>query len=297
LTGLKKNQDLSIEQMRGKIEFLYDKISVSRQCELLGLSRATLYYQSRGINEYNLKIMRLIDEQYLNTPFYGSRRMTALLQRKGYDVNRKRIRRLMVLMGIQAIYPGPNLSKACKEHEIYPYLLRELDINRPNQVWCSDITYIRLKSGFIYLVAIMDWFSRKVLSWEVSITLESDFCIRALERALMKYGKPEIFNTDQGVQFTCRNFIKVLKSQDIKISMDGKGRALDNIFIERLWRSLKYEEVYLKDYESVKVAVVNLRQYFDFYNHERLHQSLDYQTPEEVYISSINEQVEERKRA
>jgi len=297
LTGLKKNQDLSIEQMRGKIEFLNDKISVSRQCALLGLSRATLYYQSRGINEYNLKIMRLIDEQYLNTPFYGSRRMTALLQRKGYDVNRKRIRRLMVLMGIQAIYPGRNLSKACKEHEIYPYLLRELDIDRPNQVWCSDITYIRLKSGFIYLVAIMDWFSRRVLSWEVSISLESDFCIRALERALLKYGKPEIFNTDQGVQFTCKNFIKVLKSQNIKISMDGKGRALDNIFIERLWRSLKYEEVYLKDYESVKVAVVNLRQYFDFYNHERLHQSLDYRTPEEVYISSINEQVEERKRA
>jgi len=283
--------------MRGKIEFLNDKISVSRQCALLGLSRATLYYQSRGINEYNLKIMRLIDEQYLNTPFYGSRRMTALLQRKGYDVNRKRIRRLMVLMGIQAIYPGRNLSKACKEHEIYPYLLRELDIDRPNQVWCSDITYIRLKSGFIYLVAIMDWFSRRVLSWEVSISLESDFCIRALERALLKYGKPEIFNTDQGVQFTCKNFIKVLKSQNIKISMDGKGRALDNIFIERLWRSLKYEEVYLKDYESVKVAVVNLRQYFDFYNHERLHQSLDYRTPEEVYISSINEQVEERKRA
>lgn len=297
MTGLKKNQDLSIEQMRGKIEFLNDKISVSRQCALLGLSRATLYYQSRGINEYNLKIMRLIDEQYLNTPFYGSRRMTALLQRKGYDVNRKRIRRLMVLMGIQAIYPGRNLSKACKEHEIYPYLLRELDIDRPNQVWCSDITYIRLKSGFIYLVAIMDWFSRRVLSWEVSISLESDFCIRALERALLKYGKPEIFNTDQGVQFTCKNFIKVLKSQNIKISMDGKGRALDNIFIERLWRSLKYEEVYLKDYESVKVAVVNLRQYFDFYNHERLHQSLDYRTPEEVYISSINEQVEERKRA
>jgi putative transposase len=283
--------------MRGKIEFSNEDISISKQCELLGLARATLYYQPRDINEYNLKIMRLIDEQYLNTPFYGSRRMTAFLQRKGYNVNRKRIKRLMVLMGIQAIYPAPNLSKACKDHEFFPYLLRELDINRPNQVWCSDITYIRLNSGFIYLVAIMDWFSRKVLSWEVSITLESDFCVRALERALLKYGKPEIFNTDQGVQFTSKNFIKVLKSRNIKISMDGKGRALDNIFIERLWRSLKYEEVYLKDYESVKVAVVNLRQYFNFYNQERPHQSLDYQTPDEVYISSIGEQIEEGKRA
>jgi putative transposase len=279
------------------IEFTNDDIPVSRQCELLGLSRSTLYYRAREISEFNLKIMNELDIQYLKTPFYGSRRMTVILQQKGYEVNRKRVQRLMKIMGIHAIYPGRNLSKACKNHEIYPYLLRDMAINYANQVWSSDITYIRLDGGFIYLVAIMDWYSRKVLSWEVSITLESDFCIRALESALMKYGNPEIFNTDQGVQFTDKRFTKILKSHGIKISMDGKGRASDNIFIERLWRSLKYEEVYLKNYESVKMALENLRRYFEFYNQERPHQALGYQTVDDVYRESINDQIEGRKGA
>jgi len=297
LTGLKKNLDLSIEQKRGVINFTNEQISISRQCELLELSRATLYYQSRGMDDYNLMLMRLIDEEYMNKPYYGSRRMTAWLRQKGYNVNRKRVKRLMNLMGICAIYPKPNLSKGCKEHEIYPYLLRKIEVTRANQVWSTDITYIRIRGGFIYLVAVIDWYSRKVLSWEVSISLESDFCIRALEKALAEYGKPEIFNTDQGVQFTCKNFIKILKDNDIKISMDGKGRALDNIFIERLWRSVKYEEVYLKDYVTVKDAVNNLKQYFILYNTDRLHQSLEYHTPDSVYESSIKKQLEERKGA
>lgn len=297
MTGLKKNLDLSIEQKRGKIDFMHEQISVSRQCNLIGLTRSTLYYIPKGISPYNLKLMRLIDEQYLKTPFYGFRRITAWLQREGHEVNQKRVRRLMILMGLKAIYPGPNLSKANYSHKIYPYLLRNLKISRANQVWSADITYIRLKDGFIYLVAIMDWFSRKVLAWEVSITLESDFCVRALERALVKYGKPEIFNTDQGVQFTSRDFTGILEKNEIKISMDGKGRALDNVFIERLWRSLKYEEVYLKEYESVKDALDNMRQYFEFYNSKRLHQSIEYKVPNEVYDSSITEQEEERKGA
>jgi putative transposase len=263
----------------------------------MGLARSTLYYQSNGISSYNLMLMNLIDEQYLETPFYGSRRMAACLKRQGYDVNRKRIQRLMQLMGLQAIFPGPNLSKACHEHKIYPYLLRGLHISRANQIWSADITYIRLSSGFIYLVAIMDWFSRMILSCEVSISLESEFCVNALERAMYKYGKPEIFNTDQGVQFTCREFTEKLEKNKIRISMDGKGRALDNIFIERLWRSLKYEEVYLKDYESVGEAVASLRKYFDFYNQDRPHQSLEYMVPAEVYRSSIEDHVDERKRA
>lgn len=283
--------------MKGKIEFTNEKISVSRQCELLGLARSTLYYEATGISDYNLEIMKVIDAQYLLTPFYGSRRMTVILQWKGYNINRKRVKRLMRLMRLHAIYPKRNLSMVCKEHEIYPYLLRGLAITRANQVWSADITYIRLKNGFAYLVAIMDWWSRKVLAWEISITLESDFCITALETAISKFGKPEIFNTDQGVQFTCNRFIKILKANGIKISMDGRGRALDNIFIERLWRSVKYEEVFIKNYEGVKDAVANLNRYFYFYNLERPHQSLAYRTPEEEYNSSIAKQVEERKGA
>jgi putative transposase len=288
---------LSIKQKRGKIEFMNDKISISRQCSLLNLSRSTLYYQPSELDEYNLKIMRLIDEQFLNTPFYGSRRMTAYLNRHGLKVNRKRIQRLMRIMGIISIYPKPNLSKACKYHKIYPYLLRGIKISRVNQVWSADITYIGLERGFIYLVAIMDWLSRKVLSWEISITLESDFCVRALERALLKYDKPEIFNTDQGVQFTSKDFTKKLEEEKIKISMDGKGRAIDNIFIERLWRSLKYEDVYLKEYQTVKEALINIRNYFDFYNQERPHQSLDYKTPDEIYYVSMSENMSKEKRA
>jgi len=226
--------------------------------------------------------MRIIDEEYTKHPFYGSRRITAWLKRQGYEINRKRISRLMRMMGIEAIYPKPHLSKPLKEHRKYPYLLRGLTINRPDYVWAADITYIRMKSGFVYLVTIIDWYSRYVLSSEVSITLEKDFCISSLDKAL-QYSKPEIFNTDQGVQFTNNDFTRHLKKNDITISMDGRGRAFDNIFVERLWRSVKYEEVYINDYDTVMDAVFSLSKYFEFYNNERPHQSLGYQTPYEVY--------------
>lgn len=227
--------------------------------------------------------MRLIDEEYTRHPFYGYRRLTAWLRREGYEVNFKRIRRLMRLMGIEAVYQKPNLSKASPGHKKYPYLLKNMVIKHPDQVWSTDITYIRMKHGFIYLTAIMDWFSRYVLSFEISTTLDTGFCIDALEKAL-NISKPEIFNTDQGSQFTSEAFTGCLKSSNITISMDGKGRAFDNIFVERLWRSVKYEEVYLNDYETVKEAGAGLFRYFEFYNKERVHQSLEYQTPYEVYV-------------
>ena len=234
----------------------------------------------------NLKLMRLIDEQYTRFPFYGSPRMTAWLQREGYEVNHKRIERLMSKMGIQGVCPRRNLSERSPEKEKYPYLLSGLGIDHPDQVWASDITYIRLLKGFVYLVAVMDWYSRFVLSWEISNTLDSQFCLDALENALVK-GRPEIFNTDQGVQFTSSSFQSRLLAAHVRISMDGRGRAFDNIFIERLWRSVKYEEVYLKGYETVIEAIIGIGGYFDLYNNERLHQSLDYQTPAEVYRGSI----------
>jgi putative transposase len=227
--------------------------------------------------------MRLLDEQYTRTPFYGTRKMTAWLQTQGYAVNRKRVTRLLRMMGLEAIYQKPKLSNAEKRAQRYPYLLRNLHITHTNQVWSCDITYIRLQRGSVFLMAIIDWFSRYVLSWEVSITLDTSFCLEALDRAL-KIATPEIFNTDQGSQFTSHEFTDRLKAADIRISWDGRGRALDNIFVERLWRSVKYEEVYIKDYRSVPEAVSNLRNYFDFYNHDRLHQSLDYDTPAKVYI-------------
>lgn len=226
--------------------------------------------------------MRLLDEQYTRTPFYGARRMTYWLGQQGYGVNVKRVRRLLRQMGLEAIYPKPRLSQPGPGHRIYPYRLRGLRIDRPNQVWGSDITYIRLRQGFIYLVAILDWFSRYVLAWEVSVTLDSAFCLAALEWALKK-GSPEIFNTDQGAQFTSLDFTKRLEEGGITISMDGRGRAMDNIFVERLWRSVKYEEVYLKDYEGAAEAAKNLGCYFVFYNLERPHQSLGYQTPAAIY--------------
>lgn len=226
--------------------------------------------------------MRLLDEQYTRTPFYGARRMTYWLGQQGYGVNVKRVRRLLRQMGLEAIYPKPRLSQPGPGHRIYPYRLRGLRIDRPNQVWGSDITYIRLRQGFIYLVAILDWFSRYVLAWEVSVTLDSAFCLAALEWALKK-GSPEIFNTDQGAQFTSLDFTKRLEESGIMISMDGRGRAMDNIFVERLWRSVKYEEVYLKDYEEAAEAAKNLGCYFVFYNLERPHQSLGYQTPAAIY--------------
>jgi len=228
--------------------------------------------------------MRLIDEQYTQTPFYGSRRMRAVLAKRGYRVNRKRVQRLMRFMGLEAIYPKPDLSRPHPNHEIYPYLLKGLDINRCNLVWGTDITYIRLHRGWLYLVAIMDWFSRYVVSWELSTNLEVDFCLRALDQALAM-GRPEIFNSDQGAQFTSLGFIGKLKQYPIRISMDGRGRAMDNIFTERLWRSLKYEEVYLKEYGAVPEARQGIGAYFRFYNEERPHQSLGYKTPAEVYIT------------
>jgi putative transposase len=234
----------------------------------------------------NLELMRLIDEEYTRHPFYGSRKMRDWLRRQGYAVNRKRVRRLMRKMGLESVAPKPNTSRPAPQHKIYPYLLRGLEIDRPDQVWCTDITYIRLAKGFVYLTAVMDWYSRRVLSWEISVTMEEQFCVSALESALRRHGRPEIFNTDQGSQFTGDTFTGVLKAAGVKISMDGKGRAMDNIMVERLWRSVKYEEVYLKDYESVGELTAALKRYFTFYNDERPHQSHGGRTPAEVYYGS-----------
>src|SRR5277367_3222271 len=222
------------------------ELSIVMQCRLLKVARSTLYYRAAPVSADDLRLMRRLDEQYLATPFYGSRRMVAVLRREGEVVNRKRVRRLMRLMGIEAIYQKPNTSRRHPEHKVYPYLLRDFVIDRPNQVWCADITYIPLAKGFVYLVAVMDWFSRRILAWRLSIGMETSFCVDALKDATDRYGQPEIFNTDQGVQFTSRDFIDELETSGVRISMDGKGRFLDNIFIERLWRSLKYEEVFIK---------------------------------------------------
>ena len=254
-----------------------------RQCTLLGLPRASLYYQPQALRDETLQVMRLLDAQYTATPFYGIRRMTAWLQTQGYRVNHKRVARLMRQMGIAAIYAKPKLSQATAGHTIYPYLLRGVKVTRVNHVWSTDITYIRLHQGFVYLVAVMDWCSRYVLSWALSVTLDGQFCREALRQALYHGARPEIFNTDQGVQFTSSDFTGLLKHEGIQISMDGRGRALDNVFVERLWRTVKYEEVYLKDYTTVREARQGLEQYFTFYNHERLHQALGYRTPAAVY--------------
>lgn len=270
------------------IEKNNQKISVRRQCQLLGLNRSSFYHESQSEKEENLLLMRLLDEQYTRTPFYGVERMTAWLREEGYQVNQKRVRRLLRKMGLLAVYPKPDLSKPARREAKYPYLLEGVSIERVNQVWSTDITYIRLFSGFIYLVAIMDWYSRYVLAWEISVTLESEFCLSALDRALIK-AVPEIFNSDQGAQFTSTAFVSMLLNQKIQISWDGRGRALDNIFVERLWRSLKYEEVYLKDYRNVSEAITGLGNYFQFYNRERLHQSLNYKTPESVYRQGLKQ--------
>jgi putative transposase len=278
----------------------HKKISVRRQCALLVLARSSLYYQPKTGSrksknssgdiirpvwetEKNLHIMDRIDDLFMKHPFYGSRSMRAVLNREGYHVNRKRIQRLMRLMGIQAIYPKPRLSIGGQDHKIYPYLLKGLTIDRPDQVWCADITYIRLAHGFVYLVAIMDWYSRRVLSWRLSNTLDTDFCLEALEEAL-EHGKPEIFNTDQGCQFTSESFTSRLKEAGIKISMDGRGRVFDNIMIERLWRTLKYQDIYIRDYQTVMDLNAGLDTYFQFYNNERPHQSLEDKTPAMVYF-------------
>lgn len=265
------------------IEPNHPALSIRRQCELLDLNRATFYYQPASESEFNLELMRLIDGQYLKTPFYGWPKMTVYLQKLGYPINHKRVQRLMHLMGLQAIYPKPRTSHPAPEHKIYPYLLRNLVITRPNQAWGADITYVPLLHGFMYLVAIIDWFSRYVLAWQLSNTLDSYFCIQALQQAL-KQGQPEIFNTDQGAQFTANAFTAILETAGIRISMDGRGRALDNIFVERLWRTVKYEDIYLKDYATVPTLITGLTHYFDFYNHERPHQSLGYCTPAQLYF-------------
>ena len=258
-------------------------ISILRQCELLGLPRSSYYYQPRGESPLNLKLMRLLDEQYTRTPFYGSPKMTLWLKSQGHEVNHKRVARLMGLMGLKAIYAKPNTSKPHPENKIYPYLLRGVKIDHVDQVWSADITYIRLRAGFLYLTAVIDWFSRYVLSWQLSNTLESSFCVEALEEAL-RVKQPEIFNTDQGTQFTSEGFTGILKDREIAISMDGRGRCLDNIFVERLWRTVKYEEVYLHDYQTPTEAYLGLKKYLEFYNTQRYHQALGYKTPYEVYF-------------
>jgi putative transposase len=252
----------------------------------LGISRSGLYYRSKGLHDEEHALMKLIDRQYLLTPFYGSRKMAVWLRDRGYVVNRKRVRRLMSLMGLRAIYRRPRTSKPAPGHKIYPYLLGGMNITRPGQVWAADITYIPMKRGFLYLVAIIDWYSRCVLSCRLSNTLEADFCIAALKDALKK-GKPEVFNTDQGSQFTADAFTKILAEHDIRISMDGKGSYNDNLFIERLWRTVKYEEVYLKAYRDGTEARRSLDSYFRFYNNERPHQSLGYRTPAEVCAGTL----------
>lgn len=260
-------------------------LSLRRQCELLGLSRTAWYYEPRGESEWNLQLMRLIDEQYLRMPVYGVPRMTEhLLRETQQAVNEKRVRRLMRLMGLQAIYPRPRTTLSSPQNKVFPYLLRGVEIVRPNQVWSTDITYVPMRQGFMYLVAILDWFSRYVLSWEVSNTLDGEFCLVALERAL-QLGTPEIFNSDQGVQFTAHAFTERLQAAGIRVSMDGRGRAFDNIFIERLWRTVKYEDLYLHNYETVAALLVGLTRYWHIYNHERLHQSLGYRPPAEVYLA------------
>lgn len=262
----------------------HPEISLRRQCELLGVNRSGLYYQPAGESELNLLLMRLIDEEYTRLPFYGSRRWVEWLDEQGYSVNRKRVSRLMEVMGIEAVYPKPRLSQPGEGHKIYPYLLAGVEVTRVNQVWSTDITYIRMDGGFVYLVAVMDWFSRFVLSWALSVTMEVGFCMEALQRALRR-GRPEIFNSDQGSQFTSDQFTGALKARGIAISMDGRGRCFDNIFIERLWRSLKHEEVYLRDYTMVPEARDGIGNWFRFYNHERLHQSLGYRTPAKLYLA------------
>ena len=269
------------------MEWDHDDLSVRRQCELLGLNRSTLYYHGVGESKENLRLMRLIDEQYLRRPFYGSRRMQDWLESQGHEVNRKRVQRLMRTMGLVAIYPKPRLSLAAKDHKIYPYLLRNVAIIRPNQVWSTDITYIRMAHGFMYLVAIMDWYSRYVISWRLSNSLEVSFCVEVLEEAL-SWQRPEVFNSDQGVQFTSHVFTSRLKDRAVAISMDGRGRVFDNIFIERLWRTVKYEDVYMHDYGTVPELQRGLSDYFMFYCYERRHQSLARRTPWDVYKEGLS---------
>lgn len=267
---------------RSRIDPEHAELSVRRQCELLGLNRSSVYYEAAPESAANLALMRLIDEQYTKCPFYGSRRIAAWLGTQGHAVNRKRVQRLLRLMGLEAIYPKPNLSAPDRSHKVYPYLLRGVLVKRVNQVWSADITYIPMASGFMYLAATIDWFSRYVVSWRLSNTLDGAFCQEMLEEALSA-GRPEVFNTDQGVQFTARAWTSRLEEAGVAVSMDGRGRCLDNVFVERLWRTVKYEDVFVKRYETVPELRCGLQEYFGFYNGERLHQSLGYRPPVEVY--------------
>jgi putative transposase len=262
-------------------------LPVVRQCQLVDLARSTAYYRPTPVSADDLRVMRLIDEIHLRLPFYGSRRIRDELEDRGERVNRKRIQRLMRLMGLVALYPKRCTSAPGKGHKIYPYLLRGLTIDRPNQVWATDICYLPMAKGFMYLVAIMDWYSRKVLAWRLSNTLDTDFCVEALQEALHRFGRPQIFNTDQGSQFTSEAFTDVLKDHGIPISMDGKGRWVDNVFVERLWRSVKYEDIYLKAYETPKQLHRGLEDYFRFYNTRRRHSSLKRRTPDTVYFGDM----------
>lgn len=280
---------MTVVAKRAMIEPDHPELSIRRQCNLLGLSRSSYYREFMQETPENLALMRLIDETYLRYPFYGTRQMRNHLRRLGCRVSRKRIQRLMRQMGLQSIAPKKRTSVPHKQHRIYPYLLRGLTIQDPDQVWCSDITYIRLRGGFVYLTAVMDWYSRYVLSWEVSITLDESFCVSALERALRRNPAPKIFNTDQGAQYTGAAFTHVLKTHNVKISMDGKGRVMDNIMVERLWRTLKYEDIYIHDYASIPELMEGLRAYFHFYNHVRPHSKLEGKTPAEVYTVERHE--------
>ena len=298
---------MSLGERRALVERDDPDLSVAAQCRLLKVARSTLYYQPTPMHPDDLALMRRIDELYTKWPFYGSRRMVAALRQDGLNVNRKRGRRLMRVMGLEAIYQKPNTSKGHPDHKVYPYLLRELSIEQPNQVWCADITYIPMAKGFVYLVAVgaadafrhidplrgsMDWYSRRVLAWRLSITMEADFCVEALQEAIARHDQPEIFNTDQGVQFTSARFLDELESRGIRVSMDGKARFLDNIFIERLWRSLKYEDVFIKAYGSVAEARRGIGGWLRFYNEERLHQALDYRTPRAAFDGEAREPVD-----
>jgi putative transposase len=275
----------SLELKRSLVEAAHPQLSICRQCELLGLSRSSFYYEPATETAEDLALMRQIDEHYTECPFYGSRRWTAWLRRQGHPVNRKRVQRLMRLMGLEALYPKPRLSVPDSQHKVYPYLLRGVNIERPDQVWSTDITYVGLPNGFMYLAAIIDWYSRYVIAWRLSNTLDGSFCLEMLEEAL-SLGKPEVFNTDQGAQFTARAWTARLEAAGVAVSMDGKGRCLDNVFVERLWRTVKYEELYLKRYETVPLLQAGLEVYFPVYNERRLHQALDYRTPAQVYRAS-----------
>jgi putative transposase len=282
---------MSIERRRQMIAPDHPELSIVRQCELASISRSGFYYQPAGETLLNLELMRLIDRQFLETPWYGSRQMARHVRREGYPVGRKRIRRLMATMGLEPIYQRPRTTVPHPEHQIYPYLLREMVIERPNPVWCADITYIPMRRGFLYLVAVMDWASRKVLSWRVSNTMDADFCIEALEEALERFGKPEIFNTDQGSQFTSPRFTGVLREAGVRISMDGRGQWMDNVFIERLWRSLKYECIYLHAFETGSALRTGLRDWIGYYNARRPHSALAGRTPDETYWATGTEKL------